>query len=247
MDRTEKLQYEQQIEQYFDKYKVYDLFEKLMKDVIINKPDNVIDYLIEQIKRKETKRIFITGYPGTDRKDLSLAVSGAMGYSCLSLDHILEREISKKMENAHQIEKNYNKNMLVEDEIVLELVRDQLIKYEEENVSYIIEGFPRNRVQAIFLQSIGLLPDNIIVLKTSREKAEEKVYQKLKEKNVLNVSDEEYKHIAKQSIDETELNINAVKEVFEGFYCELPVDRFGSSSEVVDEIAVRTLIINITI
>ena len=170
MARTDKLNYERGIENYYDQHKVYDLFDKLFKELIINKPENPIDYLIERLKRKETKRIFITGYPGASRKDVSLAMSGALGYSCLSVDHLLEREISKKLENAHQIETNYNVNTLVDDNIVIELVRNQLIKYEEENVSYIIEGFPRNRTQAIFLQSIGLLPDNVIILKTSREK-----------------------------------------------------------------------------
>lgn len=237
MDRAEKLQYEQGIEQYFDQHKVYDLFEKLFKELIVNKPESPIDYLIERIQRKETKRIFITGYPGTDRKDVSLAISGALGYSCLSVDHLLEREISKKLENAHQIEQNYNINTLVDDDIVIELVRNQLIKYEEDNVSYIIEGFPRNRTQAIFLQSVGLLPDNVIILTTTREKAEAKVFNKLKEKGVLKKSDEELKVLAKNSIDEAELNIRAVEDVFAGFYCELPVERFETPNEVVDELA----------
>ena len=64
MDRTEKLEYEKGIEQYFDDHKVYDLFEKLFKELIINKPENPIDYLIERLKRQEVKRIFITGYSG---------------------------------------------------------------------------------------------------------------------------------------------------------------------------------------
>ena len=87
MDRTDKLNYEQGIENYYDQHKVYDLFDKLFKELIINKPENPIDYLIERLKRKETKRIFITGYPGASRKDVSLAMSGALGDSCLSVDH----------------------------------------------------------------------------------------------------------------------------------------------------------------
>ena len=172
MDRSEKLQYEQGIEHYFDEHKVYDLFEKMFKELIINKPEQPVDYLIERLQRKDQRRIFITGYPGTLKKGVSLAMSGALGYSCLSVDHLLEREISKKLENAHQIEENYNINSMVDDSIVIELVRNQLIKYEENNESYIIEGFPKNRTQAIFLQSVGLLPDNMILLKTTREKAE---------------------------------------------------------------------------
>ena len=263
MDRTEKLEYEKGIEQYFDEHKVYDLFEKLFKELIINKPENPIDYLIERLKRQEVKRIFITGYSGTNRKSISLAIANALGYSCLSMDHLLEREISKKMENANKIEKNYNENRLVDDEIAIDLVRNQLIKYEEENASYIIEGFPRNRNQAIFLQSIGLLPDNVIILTTTREKAESQIFDKLREKlpkppekneeegekkpeepsvdsdsNHNNYkTDEQIKEMAKISVEETDMNIRAVEDIFSGFYCEIPVDKFNEDIEVVDELA----------
>ena len=238
MDRNEKLKYEQGIESYFDEHKVYDLFEKLFKELIVNRPDEPIDYLIERLQRKETQRIFITGYPGTDGKDVGLAVGEALKITCLSVGELLEREIKGKMDNGPQIEKNFQLNTAVDDEIVIELVRKELIAYEEQNVSYIIEGFPRNRTQAIFLQSVGLLPDNIIILKTTREKAEERVAQKLKEKEfVQDKTEDEIKQLAKNSIDEAELNIRAVEDVYKGFFCELPVNKFESKEEVVDELA----------
>ena len=263
MDRTEKLEYEKGIEQYFDDHKVYDLFEKLFKELIINKPDDPIEYLIERLKRKEVKRIFITGYSGTNRKSISLSIANALNYSCLSMDHLIEREISKKMDNSAKIEKNYNQNRLIDDEIAIDLVRNQLIKYEEENTSYIIEGFPRNRNQAIFLQSIGLLPDNIIILTTTREKAEEQIYAKLRERlpkppdkndeenakepqensvesdsNQNNYkTDEQIKEMARISIEETDMNIRAVEDVFSGFYVEIPVDKYEEDTEVVEELA----------
>ena len=258
MDRTEKLEYEKGIEQYFDDNKVYDLFEKLFKELIINKPENPVDYLIERLGRKDLKRIFITGHSGTNRKNISLALANSLDYSCLNMEHLLEREISKKMENAAKIEKNYNENRLVDDEIVIELVRNQLIKYEEENRSYIIEGFPRNRTQAIFLQEIGLLPDNVIVLTTTREKAKEQIFNKLRERlpkphekneegepdpsvdseNNNNVkTDEQIWDLAKISVEESDMNIRAVEDVFSGFYCEIQVDKFDQDTEVVDELA----------
>ena len=179
------------------------------------------------------------------------------------MDHLIEREISKKMENSTKIEKNYNQNRLVDDEIAIDLVRNQLIKYEEENVSYIIEGFPRNRNQAIFLQSIGLLPDNIIILTTSRDKAEEQIYAKLRERlpkppekneedkekepqehsvdsdsNQNNYkTNEQIRQFAKISVEETDMNIRAVEDVFSGFYCEIPVDKYEEDTAVVEELA----------
>ena len=243
MDRTEKLEYEKGIEQYFDDHKVYDLFEKLFKELIINKPENPIDYLIERLKRKEVKRIFITGYSGTNRKSISLSIANALGYSCLSMDHLIEREISKKMENSTKIEKNYNQNRLVDDEIAIDLVRNQLIKYEEENLSYIIEGFPRNRNQAIFLQSIGLLPDNIIILTTTREKAEEQIYAKLRDRlpKPPEKNEEDKEKEPQENSVESDSNQNnyktdeQIKEMAKISVEES--DRFEEDIEVVEELA----------
>lgn len=242
MDRAEKLEYEQSMEKYFDEHKIYDLFEKLFKELIINQPDNPIDYLIERLKRQPQKRIFISGWPGTYRKEISLRMSSnnndnnnanVLKYTCSSVDDMLEREISKKLENSKQIEKNYNDNVLVDDEITINKVRDALISYEEKNDSYIIDGFPKNRVQAIFLQSVGLLPDNVIILKTTRERAEKSVFEKLKERNKENNSktEEELKALAKASVDEAELNIRAVEDVFNGFFVEIPVDQYEAKVE----------------
>ena len=58
MDRTEKLEFQQKIEAYFEERRVYDLFEKLLKELVISKPKDPIDYLIHRIKKKDCKKVF---------------------------------------------------------------------------------------------------------------------------------------------------------------------------------------------
>jgi adenylate kinase len=147
MDRVEKLKFKQSIENYFEENKVYELFDKLMKELVINKPLDPVDYLIKRIKTKDTKRIFITGHPGSSRKEISLSLAESFGYSCVSLGDLLTKEISKKLDNARKIENKINIFNLVDDETVIDLLKKELVRLEKENVSYIIEGFPRNRVK----------------------------------------------------------------------------------------------------
>jgi len=239
MDRVQKLEYEKTMEDYFHEHKVYDLIERLFEELIINKPENPIDYLIERLKRKTPKRIFITGYSGTSVKTISLALANNLGYTCLNISHLLEREISKNNENSEKIKKNLAECRLVDDETVIDLLRNQIIKYEEENISYIIEGFPRNRTQAIFLQSLGLLPDHIIVLTTDKQKSEEALFDIIKdnlENNGEQRTEDQIKSLAKISVNETELNLNSLEEIFRGFYYEINVDNFEQESEVVDKL-----------
>lgn len=146
MDRKEKLAFQQSIENYFEEKKVYDLFEKLLKELVINKPSDPISYLMKRIKTKDSKRIFITGSSGTSRKEISLSLSESFGYTCVSMGDLIAKEITKKLDNARKIESKLDRISLVDDETVIELLRKELVRLEKENASYIIEGFPRTRV-----------------------------------------------------------------------------------------------------
>ena len=54
---------------------------------------------------------------------------------------------------------------LVSDDIVTELVQKKIKGGEAANKSWIIQGFPRTKVQALSLQKIGIIPDKFVLLK----------------------------------------------------------------------------------
>jgi adenylate kinase len=146
MNREEKLCFQKDTEEYFEQKRVYDLFEKLLKELIVNKPDSPIDYLIDRLKKKDTRKIFITGPPGCDRKEISLSLAEHIGFTCISLGDLIQKEIDKKLDNGRKIEKRTGTLNLVDDDLIIEILRKELIQLEKDNASYIIEGFPRNRV-----------------------------------------------------------------------------------------------------
>lgn len=99
---------------------------------------------------------------------------------------MLKKEISKKSDLGKQIaecQKNYkySKNTIflnifiniylyvVDDSIVNELVKRQVEFYEKDNISWVIEGFPRTKSQALSLQKVGIIPDRFILLNVGRE------------------------------------------------------------------------------
>jgi adenylate kinase family enzyme len=51
---------------------------------------------------------------------------------------------------------------LVDDEIVNAVVYDRIKAIESQKKSWIINGFPRTRAQAMMLQKWGVVPDRII-------------------------------------------------------------------------------------
>lgn len=53
----------------------------------------------------------------------------------------------------------------MDDQIVIDLVTKEIDACENDRQSWIIQGFPRTRVQALSLQKHGILPDKFIHLK----------------------------------------------------------------------------------
>ncbi len=80
------------------------------------------------------------------------------GWKSISVGDLLKKEVSKKSEYGKAISdalKHYkygNSNLfvitkrIVDDNIVIDLVKKQILQYEKENLSWIIEGFPRTKV-----------------------------------------------------------------------------------------------------
>lgn len=53
---------------------------------------------------------------------------------------------------------------LVDDETVIDVVKKKVTELERENANWLIEGFPRTKVQALALEKLGVIPDKIINL-----------------------------------------------------------------------------------
>ena len=53
MDNNSKFEYNQSIESYMEEYQVYDLFQNLLKQLVVNKPAKPLDFLIDQLMTVE--------------------------------------------------------------------------------------------------------------------------------------------------------------------------------------------------
>lgn len=51
---------------------------------------------------------------------------------------------------------------------MIDLIEKEIQGYEKKSQSWIIQGFPRTRVQALSLQRMGIIPDKFINLKVRK-------------------------------------------------------------------------------
>jgi hypothetical protein len=61
MLKDKKLEYQQVLEEYLEQKKLYELFEGLMKALIVSKPSDPIDFLIKKLQQPESKHLYSLG------------------------------------------------------------------------------------------------------------------------------------------------------------------------------------------
>ena len=53
--KEKRIEYQRGLEEYIEEQKLYELFEGMMKGLIIDKPQDPINYLIEKLQAQESK------------------------------------------------------------------------------------------------------------------------------------------------------------------------------------------------
>jgi len=117
---------ELKIEEYFEEKKVYELMKGLMKDLVIHRPENPIDYLINKLEKPKMRWIFIIGPPGSGRKEIALSVADHFSAFCISTGDVIQKELNKKNDKAKVIQESKKKYQYVWDDIVIDLIKPHI-------------------------------------------------------------------------------------------------------------------------
>lgn len=164
------------------------------------------------------------GPPGSNRKENALALAEHFNWTCISTGDLLNKEISKKSEYGKTIAEARKTYKYIDDEIVIDLVKKQIQQLEKDGLSWIIEGFPRTRLQALTLQKMGVIPDSFILLDVKPLSSSTRIRNNLISNNTT-LYGHELEQVANEALEEYRLNIAGVKIAYEGFLYNATADR----------------------
>ena len=97
------------------------------------------------------KRILFLGAPGAGKGTQAELLSHSNSYLHLSTGELLRKEIEMNTALGIQVKDIMNRGELVSDELVLKIVRQNLVK---DNKGWILDGYPRNLSQANSLNEV---------------------------------------------------------------------------------------------
>lgn len=202
------------------------MFLGLLKQLIVAKPDAPLDYLIEKLQNATTtRRIILLGPPGTHKKSHGNVISALLNnFAAIDSGSLIKKEINRKTPLGMKVKESYTNLQYCEDDVIIELVRKAVADCEKDNKSYIITGFPRTQKQALALQSMGVVPDKIIVMRNAKKAL---LYQS--KKNLQEVGDSKLSGAAldkkvEDMQEEYEFQLKGVREVFGKFLTDLNID-----------------------
>lgn len=98
-------------------------------------------------------RLIFLGPPGAGKGTQASSLADACHIPHISTGEILRSAVSNETELGLKASSYMEKGELVPDQLILDLVRDRLSQ-EDSKAGWILDGFPRNVSQAIFLDKL---------------------------------------------------------------------------------------------
>ena len=122
---------------------VYNIFESMMWELMIETPDDPIPFLISKlnpddktkdgsiglqskVELPQQSRIFILGPPKCHSKEFTLMLSEHFKYQSVSIGDLLKKEVKKKSDIGKWIQDSMRENSYAEDQIAIDLIEKQL-------------------------------------------------------------------------------------------------------------------------
>lgn len=97
-----------------------------------------------------------------------MALAEYFQWKFISTGDLLRREVANKTEQGKRIQECFDNFKFVDDEIVIDLVKKEIDGYEKKQFSWIIQGFPRTKVQALSLQKMKIIPDKFVHIQVKK-------------------------------------------------------------------------------
>lgn len=146
---------------YAEKYQIFELYQSLLKTLVINMPADPLSHLIDFLKKDvDASSIIIIGPPSSGKKSLSKLLSKSTGAILLDQDNLVE---SAPISLQKELGKDLNKN-LMNPEQWCKVIKARIMEHDCVKRGWILSDFPNTKEQAISILSNGIIPKHTVVL-----------------------------------------------------------------------------------
>jgi len=198
--------------EFLEANEVYDLFGHLLRQVIVHQPSNPIKFLQEQLKTRPPLSVCVIGPPGINRSKYCAQI--AQDY----LSPAKHIHVGKLLRQRKELKEVIEAGALVDDQIVIETVQAELKKHR--NTGWVLDGFPRTRVQAQALSNkdMGFCLDKILLLNTG-----EKVIRQRYEQKMAGLAGDNKEDLINTRLQQYQRHVISIVELFKNVIRQIEV------------------------
>lgn len=136
----------------------------------------------------------------------------------------MRKESMKSNDNGIKIAECLKNYRNIPDDLVIYIIKNYILKCENEYQNWILEGFPRTKIQALTLQKIGIIPDKFVILNVDHETSIEKISKAMIDQGTKLIGNE-LERAVETSLSEYDLHIKGVKDSYRKFVYEVEADK----------------------
>ncbi|KAK7094985.1 adenylate kinase 8-like [Littorina saxatilis] len=164
MDQTKRpLHIPPEFAMYAEKHGLFDMYKQLIEQLIINRPEDPIAFLVDLLNRDtlDVPQIMILGPPAAGKRSISKMVATKLRCTHLTPENLVQ-EADPKLRD--QIEDLMAKKATVPTEMWVSALKERMKMFDCVKKGWVLEGFPQTREQALALQELGIYPKHCVVL-----------------------------------------------------------------------------------
>jgi len=151
-----------EITEYLEKQQAYDLFAYLLRDLLVAQPKDPLQHLVDCLQVQVPTgplQVFVTSPPGVGRSKLCRNLAKKFGLTYISAGELLRDAVGVDV----------SKIDLASDKDVTTVVLDAVKQAKSMMQGFVLDGFPRTRMQTSVLQEHAVVPTHVLLLKAKTE------------------------------------------------------------------------------
>lgn len=153
--------------EYAEKHNIFQLFEGLMQELIIKKPEDPFNHLIKVLKRDAVPRVVVSGPPGADSRSLCELIAAK---SKPNLVHVIASDVWRELSRigsdvGKKAKEHVDNGEEVPSDLLLEMLVEKLNTGDCVSQGWILEGFPTTVEESRKMVKKGLLPTRFLQIR----------------------------------------------------------------------------------